>query len=214
MKKHTYTNKIKSSSALKSFTLIELLVVIAIIGILASLLLPALGNARKKAQAVSCKNNLKQISYATLLYTDDSSSYFPGVAGTNANSSMTYDDHLSGYDGRDTLSDTLKLKRYLTTAEAGPSQMYACPSSPFEVAGRSIRSYAITMYNNSNNANGISNANFGEPSRRTSDISQSSATIAFSERGGSTEHYTMGGWAGHIARVRLLICLGWWCAQR
>ncbi len=61
----------------QKFSLVELLVVIAIIGILSSLLLPSLADARKRAQASSCMNKLKQISSASFIYSDDNDNYAP-----------------------------------------------------------------------------------------------------------------------------------------
>ena len=55
----------------QNFTLIELLIVIAIILILVSLLLPALGSARKKAMEIQCRSNLKQVFTGLSMYASD-----------------------------------------------------------------------------------------------------------------------------------------------
>ena len=52
----------------KKFTLIELLVVVAIIGILSSILLPSLGEAREKGRSAVCLSNLKQLSICFEMY--------------------------------------------------------------------------------------------------------------------------------------------------
>ena len=66
-----------------AFTLVEMLVVIAIIAILASLLLPALAAAKKKASRQSVSSNQKQMGMSMMMYIDDNRGAFAGIASVH-----------------------------------------------------------------------------------------------------------------------------------
>ncbi|MBI3922819.1 MAG: DUF1559 domain-containing protein [Armatimonadetes bacterium] len=67
----------RKNTTKKGFTLIELLVVIAIIAILAAILFPVFARAREKARQASCQSNLKQISLAFMMYSQDYDEMMP-----------------------------------------------------------------------------------------------------------------------------------------
>jgi prepilin-type N-terminal cleavage/methylation domain-containing protein len=151
------------SRANHGFTLIELLVVIAIIGILASMLLPALARAKETARRIKCVNNQKQIELALKMYGDDNDGLYPARTGTNR-------------------WPSLLMEYYHTT------NMLICPtdilrgspptsSSANTIADRAARSYLINGWNDV-----FADALTSPHSMKESAILKPSDTIIFGEK--------------------------------
>ena len=134
-----------------AFTLIELLVVIAIIAILAAMLLPALTQAKAKAQGISCLNNTKQLMLANHMYQLDNGDKFPmafhgGYVPTANDSNKPW---VSGWLDWGTATDNtneiyLLDPRYAVLAQYFGKQknVYKCPDDVFASGPQRLRGWS------------------------------------------------------------------------
>ena len=184
----------------RGFTLVELLVVIAIIGILASLLLPALARSRTQAQQVYCLNNNRQLNRAMMMYALENDDYLPynlgveeikrnnaqGLKHNWVNSLLNWE--LDESNTNALLNTEASLGIYLNRH----APVYRCPSDLTlseiqRAAGWSIRSRSISLNAMIGDA-GIfltANVNTNNPSyhqfRKLSDLTSASDIFTFIE---------------------------------
>lgn len=122
----------------KVFTLIELLVVISIIAILASLLLPALRNAKEKGKDIMCKSNMKQSGFAMQSYIGDNDAILPLCSSAGAGTSKTWIEFLNGTLGGDlylSKNDVALCPSFLPEKYLSRSYIYGAHFSTIDIQG-------------------------------------------------------------------------------
>jgi prepilin-type N-terminal cleavage/methylation domain-containing protein/prepilin-type processing-associated H-X9-DG protein len=125
-----------SSARSRAFTLIELLITVAIIGVLSSLLLPAVNRASERGRQIFCANNLRQLTFAWTAYAGDHNDRLPYNLGATEISKMLkqkqrYNWANSVLDWELNSSNTNTVLN--TAASLGPyvaqnAQVFRCPS--------------------------------------------------------------------------------------
>ena len=172
----------------RGLTLLELLVVIAVIAILAALLLSALHRARVSAQAVACRNNLRQWGTATLLFAADNGDRLPkdgSASGGGVNDGWYID-----------LPHVLGLRPYSempwrTNKSTEPGRcIWICPANPRRSNGTNLFHYCL---NRRVNATGAGNQiRLEGPSNGTYPLAVANTNATPTVRGLSTFPVYMG----------------------
>jgi prepilin-type N-terminal cleavage/methylation domain-containing protein len=141
----------------RGFTLVELLVVIAIIGVLVSLLLPAVQAAREAARRLQCQNNLRQIGEALHNYHSQSGCFPPGAFWGGATDTwrgsilirlLPFTEQTALYSlydfNKPTDSQTLPGGKLMTSVIV---PLYVCPTDKNDdltASGRAIHNYSAS----------------------------------------------------------------------
>jgi prepilin-type N-terminal cleavage/methylation domain-containing protein/prepilin-type processing-associated H-X9-DG protein len=156
-----------------AFTLIELLVVIAIIAILSTILLSVLNRAKTTAQAIACRNNLRQWGLATHLYATDHEDFLPrdgSASGSDTNGGWYVD-----------LPREMGVPPYYemawrTNACIDPgNSVWICPGNPRRSNGNNLFLYCLNK-----NVNGTGTDN----QIRLTSIHQPTVTVWLFDNGG------------------------------
>jgi len=107
----------------KRFTLVEMLVVIAVIGILSSLLLPALGKAKETARRINCASNIRQLFLGISYYADDNGRWMP-PCDVNASYNTYISEYIKANPAKSVVSGGI-------LCFSAPVPFYFCPGAPW-----------------------------------------------------------------------------------
>ena len=167
--------QVPADSEDRGFTLVELLVVIALIAVLASLLLPALAQARARAQAMTCLNNTKQLGIAWQLYATDHEDqlpynlgYVPTAGPAAERSRLNWADGLLDWElSSDNTNIATLTEASLGTYVGRTTAVYRCPadravSQLQREAGWSGRVRSYSMNAMVGNAGALSSGGFNK----------------------------------------------------